>query len=87
MAGKRSKHMKPPELLSVSLAVTDLGAAITMYPLAAISAWNHHWTGGDVACQYYGFMGFFFGVASMATLTIMAIVRFIVSTNLQTPSE
>ncbi|XP_041952206.1 opsin 8, group member b [Alosa sapidissima] len=87
MASKRSKHMKPAELLSVSLAVTDLGAAVTMYPLAAASAWNHHWIGGDVTCRYYGFMGFFFGIASMATLTVMAVVRFIVSTNLQSPKE
>ncbi|KAL2082246.1 hypothetical protein ACEWY4_022064 [Coilia grayii] len=87
MASKRSKQMKPPELLSVNLAVTDLGAAVSMYPLATASAWNHHWIGGEVVCRYYGFMGFFFGVASMMTLTVMAVVRFVVSTNLQSPKE
>ncbi|XP_067274146.1 opsin 8, group member b [Pseudorasbora parva] len=87
MAYKRSNNMKPPELLSVNLAVTDLGAAITMYPLAVASAWNHHWIGGDDTCVYYGLMGFFFGSASMMTLTIMAIVRFIVSLTLQSPKE
>ncbi|XP_056125229.1 opsin 8, group member b [Rhinichthys klamathensis goyatoka] len=87
MAYKRSNHMKPPEFLSVNLAVTDLGAAVTMYPLAVASAWNHHWIGGDVTCVYYGLMGFFFGAASMMTLTIMAIVRFIVSLTLQSPKE
>ncbi|XP_050995214.1 opsin 8, group member b [Labeo rohita] len=87
MAYKRSTHMKPPELLSVNLAVTDLGAAVTMYPLAVASAWNHHWIGGDVTCVYYGLMGFFFGAASMMTLTIMSIVRFIVSLTLQSPKE
>lgn len=87
MAVKRASHMKPAELLSVSLAITDLGAAVSMYPLAAASAWNHHWIGGDVTCRYYAFMGFFFGVASLATLTVMAVIRFIVSTNLQSPSE
>lgn len=87
MAYKRSTQMKPPELLSVNLAVTDLGAAITMYPLAVASAWNHHWIGGDVTCVYYGLMGFFFGAASMMTLTIMAVVRFVVSLTLQSPSE
>ncbi|NP_001303874.1 opsin 8, group member b [Danio rerio] len=87
MAYKRSNHMKPPELLSVNLAVTDLGAAVTMYPLAVASAWNHHWIGGDVSCVYYGLMGFLFGAASMMTLTIMAIVRFIVSLTLQSPKE
>ncbi|XP_051954486.1 opsin-5-like [Xyrauchen texanus] len=87
LAYKRSNQMKPPELLSVNLAVTDLGAAVTMYPLAVASAWNHHWIGGDVTCVYYGLMGFFFGAASMMTLTIMAIVRFIVSLTLQSPKE
>ncbi|XP_030628011.1 opsin 8, group member b [Chanos chanos] len=87
MAYKRSTHMKPPELLSVNLAVTDLGAAVTMYPLAVASAWNHHWIGGDGTCVYYGLMGFFFGVASMATLTVMAVVRFLVSLTLQSPKE
>ncbi|XP_042565912.1 LOW QUALITY PROTEIN: opsin 8, group member b [Clupea harengus] len=87
MAVKRASHMKPAELLSVSLAITDLGAAVSMYPLAAASAWNHHWIGGDVTCRYYAFMGFFFGVASLATLTVMAVIRFIVSTNLQSPKE
>lgn len=87
MAYKRSHHMKPPEYLSVNLALTDLGAAVTIYPLAVASAWNHHWIGGNVTCVYYGLMGFFFGAASMMTLTIMAIIRFIVSLTLQSPSE
>ncbi|GAA6224495.1 opsin-5-like [Lates japonicus] len=87
MAYKRSSRMKPPELLSVNLAVTDLGAAVTMYPLAVASAWSHHWLGGDVTCFYYGLAGFFFGVASIMNLTVLAIVRFIVSLNLQSTRE
>ncbi|XP_070844093.1 opsin 8, group member b [Chaetodon trifascialis] len=87
MAVKRSSRMKPPELLCVNLAVTDLGAAVTMYPLAVASAWSHHWLGGDVTCIYYGLAGFFFGVASIMNLTILAIVRFLVSLNLQSPNE
>lgn len=87
MAYKRSSQMKPPELLSVNLAATDLGAAVSMYPLSVASSWNHYWLGGDVTCMYYGWMGFFFGVASMATLTVMAVVRFIASTSLQSHSK
>ncbi|XP_029983766.1 opsin 8, group member b [Sphaeramia orbicularis] len=87
MAFKRSSRMKPPELLSVNLAVTDLGAAVTMYPLAVASAWSHRWLGGDITCVYYGLAGFFFGVASIMNLTILAIVRFIVSFNMQSPKE
>ncbi|XP_062323926.1 opsin 8, group member b [Osmerus eperlanus] len=87
MAFRRSSSMKPPEMLSVNLAVTDLGAAVTMYPLAVASAWNHHWLGSDASCVYYAFMGFFFGTASAMTLTVMAMVRFMVSLSLQSPKE
>ncbi|XP_026800452.3 opsin-5-like [Pangasianodon hypophthalmus] len=87
MAYKRSSQMKPAELLSVNLAVTDLGAAVSMYPLAVASSWNHSWLGGDATCIYYGWMGFFFGVASVATLTVMAVVRFTVSMTLQSHTE
>uniref|UniRef100_A0A8C9RK73 Opsin 8, group member b n=1 Tax=Scleropages formosus TaxID=113540 RepID=A0A8C9RK73_SCLFO len=84
---RRATKLKPPELLSVNLAVTDLGAAVTMYPLAIASAFNHGWLGGDATCLYYGLMGFFFGVASMMTLTVMSVVRFIISLSLQSPKE
>ncbi|KAM8826575.1 opsin 8, group member b [Synchiropus picturatus] len=87
MAYKRWSKIKPAELLSVNLAVTDLGAAVTMYPLAVASAWSHHWLGGNATCIYYGLVGFFFGVASIMNLTILAVVRFIVALNLHSPSE
>ncbi|KAM7368159.1 hypothetical protein PAMP_014405 [Pampus punctatissimus] len=87
IAFKRSSRMKPPELLIVNLAVTDLGAAVSMYPLAIASAWSHRWLGGDVTCIYYGLAGFFFGIASIMNLTVLAIVRFVVSLNLQPTKE
>ncbi|TNN40527.1 Opsin-5 [Liparis tanakae] len=87
MAAKRASRMKPPELLSVNLAVTDLGAAVTMYPLAVASALRHRWLGGDATCVYYAVAGFFFGIASIMSLTALAVVRFIVSLNLQSPSR
>uniref|UniRef100_A0A3Q3D4V9 Opsin 8, group member b n=2 Tax=Hippocampus comes TaxID=109280 RepID=A0A3Q3D4V9_HIPCM len=87
MAFNRSSRMKPPELLSVNLAVTDLGAAVTMYPLAVASAWSHRFLGGDAACLYYGLAGFFFGVASIMNLMLLAIVRFVVSLDLQSPKD
>ncbi|KAJ8378805.1 hypothetical protein AAFF_G00236220 [Aldrovandia affinis] len=84
---KRRRHMKAPELLSVNLAVTDLGAAVSMYPLSIASAWSHSWLGGEPSCVYYGLMGFLFGVASIGTLTAMALVRFTVSLSLQSPKK
>ena len=87
MAYRRSSSMKPPEMLSINLAVIDLGAAISMYPLAAVSAWNHHWLGGDATCLYYGLAGFFFGTASIMNLTVMAVVRYVVTANSLSPGE
>uniref|UniRef100_A0A8C4RVL0 Opsin 8, group member a n=1 Tax=Erpetoichthys calabaricus TaxID=27687 RepID=A0A8C4RVL0_ERPCA len=71
----KSSRLKPAELLSVNLAVTDLGMALTMYPLAIASAWSHAWLGGDSSCIYYSVAGFLFGVASITTLAVMAVVR------------
>ncbi|KAJ6659665.1 hypothetical protein lerEdw1_018634, partial [Lerista edwardsae] len=79
VAMKRSSHLRAPELLTVNLAVTDLGMAISMYPLAIASAWNHAWLGGDATCVYYGLMGFLFGVSSMMTLCVIAVIRFLVT--------
>ncbi|XP_053140116.1 opsin-5-like isoform X2 [Hemicordylus capensis] len=79
VAIRRSSRLRSPELLTVNLAVTDLGMAISMYPLAIASAWNHAWLGGDAACIYYALMGFFFGVSSMMTLCVMAVIRFFVT--------
>ncbi|KAE8605369.1 hypothetical protein XENTR_v10015083 [Xenopus tropicalis] len=80
-AVKCSSHLKAPDLLSINLAVADLGMAISMYPLAIASAWNHAWLGGDASCLYYALMGFFFGVSSMMTLTVMAIIRYRVTSS------
>lgn len=82
-AVKKSSRLKPPELLSVNLAVTDLGMAVSIYPLAISSAFNHSWLGGDISCIYYGLLGLFFGVASIMTLTVMAVVRLILTSTLQ----
>ncbi|XP_040286898.1 opsin-5-like [Bufo bufo] len=83
-AVKCFSHLKSADLLSVNLAVTDLGMAVSMYPLAIASAWNHAWIGGDPSCLYYALMGFFFGVASMMTLTAMAVIRYLVTSTTTT---
>ncbi|OPJ73686.1 opsin-5 [Patagioenas fasciata monilis] len=86
-AVKRSSLLKSPELLTVNLAVADIGMAISMYPLAIASAWNHAWLGGDVSCIYYALMGFLFGVCSMMTLCAMAVIRFLVTNSSKSNSS
>ncbi|NXH48602.1 OPN5 protein, partial [Dicaeum eximium] len=78
-AVRRCSLLKSPELLTVNLAVADLGMALSVYPLAIAAAWNHAWLGGDASCVYYALMGFLFGVCSMMTLCAMAVIRFLVT--------
>ncbi|KPP70917.1 hypothetical protein Z043_110215, partial [Scleropages formosus] len=78
-AAKRLPFLKASELLTVNLALTDIGMTVSMYPLSIVSAFNHAWVGGDPACIYYGLMGFFFSVASIMTLTVMGVVRYLVT--------
>ncbi|KTG31344.1 hypothetical protein cypCar_00026101 [Cyprinus carpio] len=80
-AAWRHSVLKAPELLTVNLAVTDIGMALSMYPLSIASAFNHAWIGGDPSCLYYGLMGMIFSVASIMTLAVMGLVRYLVTGN------
>uniref|UniRef100_A0A8C5C5N7 Opsin 8, group member a n=1 Tax=Gadus morhua TaxID=8049 RepID=A0A8C5C5N7_GADMO len=77
ISARRSTQLKGPELLAVNLAVTDLGMALSMYPLSIASAFNHGWLGGDPSCLYYGLMGMVFSVASIMSLTVLGMVRYL----------
>lgn len=78
-AARRLAELKAPELLTVNLAVTDIGMALSMYPLSIASAFNHTWIGGDVSCLYYGLMGMIFSITSIMTLAVMGMVRYMVT--------
>lgn len=80
-AARRSGPLKAPELLTVNLAVTDLGMALSMYPLSIASAFNHAWIGGDASCLYYSLMGMIFSITSIVTLAVMGMVRYLVTGN------
>ncbi|KAE8277562.1 Opsin-5 G-protein coupled receptor 136 [Larimichthys crocea] len=77
---------KAPELLTVNLAITDIGMALSMYPLSIASAFNHAWIGGDSSCLYYGLMGMIFSITSIMTLAVMGMVRYLVSSSRGEPS-
>lgn len=78
-AARRLSALKAPELLTVNLAVTDIGMALSMYPLSIASAFNHAWMGGDASCLYYGLMGMIFSITSIMTLAVMGMIRFLVT--------
>uniref|UniRef100_A0A8C2HYC6 Opsin 8, group member a n=1 Tax=Cyprinus carpio TaxID=7962 RepID=A0A8C2HYC6_CYPCA len=77
----RHSVLKASELLTVNLAVTDIGMALSMCPLSVASAFNHIWIGGNHSCLYYGLMGMIFSVASIMTLAAMGLVRYLVTGN------
>ncbi|XP_053301608.1 opsin 8, group member a [Pleuronectes platessa] len=76
---RRLTQLKAPELLTVNLAITDIGMALSMYPLSITSAFNHAWIGGDASCLYYSLMGMIFSITSIMTLTMMGMVRYLVT--------
>lgn len=78
-AARRLAVLKAPELLTLNLAVTDIGMALSMYPLSIASAFNHAWIGGDTSCLYYGLMGMVFSITSIMTLAVMGMVRYLVT--------
>ncbi|XP_053192642.1 opsin 8, group member a [Scomber japonicus] len=78
-AARRLTLLKAPELLTVNLAITDIGMALSMYPLSISSAFNHAWIGGDTSCLYYGLMGMIFSITSIMTLAVMGMVRYLVT--------
>ncbi|XP_063957490.1 opsin-5-like [Lytechinus pictus] len=73
---KRDK-LKPIDLLTINLAVADFLISVASYPLPTISAFRHKWSFGRNGCIWYGFSGFLFAVASMATLTAIALFRYL----------
>uniref|UniRef100_A0A3B4ZV48 Opsin 8, group member a n=1 Tax=Stegastes partitus TaxID=144197 RepID=A0A3B4ZV48_9TELE len=60
-------------LLTVNLA--DISMALGTYPLCIASAHNHVWIGCGASCLNYGLMGMIFRVTSIMTLTVMGMVR------------
>ncbi|XP_060068706.1 rhodopsin, GQ-coupled-like [Ylistrum balloti] len=72
-----TKTLKSPSnMLIVNLALSDLTfSAVNGFPLLTVSAFNTRWVFGDVACQFYGFIGGIFGLMSINTLAMISIDR------------
>ncbi len=65
----------------INLAVVDALKAIFGLPLVVISSFYGKWVFGKIGCSYYGFTGGVFGFASLATLSLMSIERFLIVSN------
>ncbi|KAG8445742.1 hypothetical protein GDO86_010505, partial [Hymenochirus boettgeri] len=76
MACRQKKKLRPAEIMTMNLAVCDLGISLTGKPFTIVSCFSHRWVFGWNACRWYGFAGFFFGCGSLITLTVVSLDRY-----------
>ncbi|XP_039605937.1 opsin-5 [Polypterus senegalus] len=77
MSCKRKTKLKPPELMTVNLALFDFGISVTGKPFFIISSLHHRWYFGWAGCCWYGWAGFFFGCGSLITMTVVSFDRYL----------
>ncbi|XP_064100684.1 melanopsin-like [Macrobrachium nipponense] len=77
MFWRRYKNLTPAEVLLLNLAVIHLLLAIGSYPAAMASSFSHRWVFHDLGCQLYGFVCYLIGIATIASMTALAIVRYL----------
>ncbi|XP_073481382.1 opsin-5-like [Aquarana catesbeiana] len=76
MACRRKKKLRPAEIMTMNLAFSDLGISVTGKPFTIISCFSHRWVFGWSICQWYGWIGFFFGCGSLITMTVVSFDRY-----------
>ncbi|KAM6915531.1 LOW QUALITY PROTEIN: opsin-5 [Xenentodon cancila] len=77
MTIKRKTKLKPPELMTVNLAIFDFGISVTGKPFFVVSSFSHRWLFGWEGCQFYGWAGFFFGCGSLITMMVVSLDRYL----------
>ncbi|XP_013873352.1 opsin-5 [Austrofundulus limnaeus] len=77
MTVKRKTKLKPPELMTVNLAIFDFGISVTGKPFFVVSSFSHRWLFGWKGCHFYGWTGFFFGCGSLITMTVVSLDRYL----------
>ncbi|XP_066476275.1 melanopsin [Tiliqua scincoides] len=77
----RSRGLRTPaNMFIINLSVSDFLMSITQCPVFFTSSLNKRWTFGEKGCELYAFCGALFGIASMITLTVIALDRYFVIT-------
>ncbi|XP_013917868.1 PREDICTED: opsin-5 [Thamnophis sirtalis] len=73
---QRKRKLKPAEIMTVNLAVCDLGISVAGKPFSIIAFFSHRWIFGWSGCRWYGWAGFFFGIGSLITMTAVSLDRY-----------
>ncbi|XP_042311935.1 melanopsin isoform X2 [Sceloporus undulatus] len=77
----RSRGLRTPaNMFIINLAVSDFLMSITQCPIFFTNSLNKRWIFGAKGCELYAFCGALFGIASMITLTVIALDRYFVIT-------
>ncbi|XP_048357951.1 opsin-5 [Sphaerodactylus townsendi] len=76
MSAQRKKKLRPAEIMTVNLAVCDLGISVVGKPFSIIAFFSHRWIFGWSSCRWYGWAGFFFGIGSLITMTAVSLDRY-----------
>ncbi|XP_032791760.2 opsin-5 [Daphnia magna] len=74
---RKGTDINVPEVLLLNIAVVDLFLGIASYPATIVAAFSHRWLFGQTGCTLYAFTCYFFGLATILSLTALALFRFI----------
>ncbi|KAK2497608.1 hypothetical protein MC885_008890 [Smutsia gigantea] len=77
MSSRRKKKLRPAEIMTINLAICDLGISVVGKPFTIISCFCHRWVFGWIGCRWYGWAGFFFGCGSLITMTAVSLDRYL----------
>ncbi|XP_076593522.1 opsin 9 [Chaetodon auriga] len=72
---RKRKKLRPPELMTINLALCDLGFSLLGAPVFIISSLCHAWVFGETGCLWYGILGFVFGIGSLLTTCLISVDR------------
>ncbi|XP_070767922.1 opsin 9 [Enoplosus armatus] len=72
---RKRKKLRPPELMTINLAVCDFGFSLLGAPFFIISSLCHAWVFGETGCLCYGIQGFVFGIGSLLTTCLISLDR------------
>ncbi|XP_006819744.1 opsin-5-like [Saccoglossus kowalevskii] len=75
---KNRKQLKSHDYFIINIAIADIGAVTTGYLLMVVSASNHMLYFVSSECTLVGFSGWFFNCVSMTTLSVIAIMRYLI---------
>ncbi|KAI9551386.1 hypothetical protein GHT06_021719 [Daphnia sinensis] len=74
---RKGADINVPEVLLLNIAVVDLFLGIASYPATIVAAFSHRWLFGQTGCTLYAFTCYFLGLATILSLTALALFRFV----------